>query len=271
MATIESSPLPPPGFGGPITKITEADRAAIMAQANEVIDFLLNGPGSFTVDGPRKPPIDERGFDSTVQDLNNFKASVIAAKQFADDPNHVLDSVLELIRKTGDQIQNVVRDHATTGPGIKDSIFNSPPDTIDPLNNARVPVPLPIPDVPQDPRNGVPRGQSITLQASMPPKSPGLDLPPSPDANAPVSLFTRLLSAGPDALPAADNAASPPLQPDATQDVADNSPTRFLVGRSYDPTQGPLFKVQPAPSQSSPDGSLSLNDAYLEYLKRLNA
>lgn len=52
MATIESSPLPPPGFRGPLTKLTEADRAKIVAQANDVIDFYLNGPGSFTPDGP---------------------------------------------------------------------------------------------------------------------------------------------------------------------------------------------------------------------------
>ena len=69
MATIESSPLPPPGLRGQLAKITEADRAEIMAQANEVIDFYLNGPGSFTSDGPRKPPVDDPRFDSTVRDL----------------------------------------------------------------------------------------------------------------------------------------------------------------------------------------------------------
>jgi hypothetical protein len=72
MATIESSPLePPPGVGGQLANITEADRAEIMAQANEVVDFFLNGSGSFTVDGPRKPVVDDPGFDSTVQDLKN--------------------------------------------------------------------------------------------------------------------------------------------------------------------------------------------------------
>lgn len=91
-----------------------------------------------------------------------------------------------------------------------------------------------------------------------------------PDPNAPVSLFTRLLSAGPDARLAADETASPPLQPDATPDATDNRPMRFLVGRTYDPSQGSPFKAQPAPAPPSPDGSLSLNDAYLEYLRRLN-
>ena len=60
MATIESGPLPPPGFRGQIAKITDADRAAIMAQANKVIDFYLNGRGSFTPDGSRKPPVNAR-------------------------------------------------------------------------------------------------------------------------------------------------------------------------------------------------------------------
>lgn len=170
MAAIESGPLPPPGFGGQITKITEADRAEIMAQANKVIDFLLNGPGSFTVDGPRKPVVDDPGFDSMVQDLKNFRNSVVAAKQFADDPNHILDSVVELINDTVGRIQRAVRDQAITGPDVKDSISNPPPDTVDRLNNARVPVPLPAPDVPQDPSNGSPGGvQPIML--SVPPSN----------------------------------------------------------------------------------------------------
>jgi hypothetical protein len=64
---------------------------------------------------------------------------------------------------------------------------------------------------------------------------------------------------------------SPPLQPDATRVVADNGPTRFLVGRTYDPSKDSPFAARPAPPQPSPDGSLSLDDAYLEYLKRLNS
>lgn len=93
----------------------------------------------------------------------------------------------------------------------------------------------------------------------------------SPDTNAPASLFSRLMSAGPGSLLAADGAASPPLQPDATPDATDNGPTPFLVGRPYDPSQGSPFKAQAAPAAASADGSLSLNDAYLEYLRRLNA
>jgi hypothetical protein len=45
MATIERKPLPPPNSG--VTKITEADRAEIIARANDVIDHYLNGPGSY--------------------------------------------------------------------------------------------------------------------------------------------------------------------------------------------------------------------------------
>lgn len=58
---------------------------------------------------------------------------------------------------------------------------------------------------------------------------------------------------------------------EALDGAADASPTRFLVGRVYDPSQGSPFTAQPAPSPAVPDGSLSINDAYLEYLKRLNA
>jgi len=53
--------------------------------------------------------------------------------------------------------------------------------------------------------------------------------------------------------------------------ATDASPTRFLVGRVYDPSLGSPFTAQPAPSPAASDGSLSINDAYLEYLKRLNA
>ena len=89
MPSIERKPLPPPGSAA--TKITEADRAEIMARANDVLDYYLNGPGSFFAAGPREPPTappkpltGELG-DSTVADLKKFKESVIASKQFADD------------------------------------------------------------------------------------------------------------------------------------------------------------------------------------------
>jgi hypothetical protein len=63
---------------------------------------------------------------------------------------------------------------------------------------------------------------------------------------------------------------APPLQPDATPASTDSGPTRFLMGRAYDPSQGSPF-LQPSHAPASPDGSLSLNDAYLEFLRRLNA
>jgi hypothetical protein len=102
------------------------------------------------------------------------------------------------------------------------------------------------------------------------------DLAPNPNPSA--ALFSQLMSTGAEpSLPA--NASSsgplswqvaPPLQPDVAPE-ADNRPTRFLVGRSYDSSQGSPFTVRPAPSQASIDGSLSIDDAYREYLKRLNA
>jgi len=55
MPSIERKPLPPPGSAA--TKITEADRAEIMARANDVLDYYLNGPGSFFAAGPAKAAI----------------------------------------------------------------------------------------------------------------------------------------------------------------------------------------------------------------------
>jgi hypothetical protein len=77
------------------------------------------------------------------------------------------------------------------------------------------------------------------------------------------------MSAGPASLLTSDDAASPPLQPDLTTQPVDR-PERYLASFTYDPSQGSLFKAQPAPAPASPDGSLSLNHAYLEYLRRLN-
>ncbi len=288
MAAIESSPLPPLGFGGQITKITEADRAEILAQANDVIDFLLNGPGSFTPDGPRKPEAGPPEYDNTVRDLNNFKASVLTAKQFADDPNHVLDSVVDLIRDTIDQVNGLAGD-----PAERDRISRQPPDLNDPIDI------LPPEDrAPTNPPSSrAARGQPIMLRT---PNSIALQGPPSVSApqgpvtggvpptafvtsntsNTPQSLFSYLMSTGnfagldhaASAVPSSPRAwqTSPPLQADTTQNPVDNGPTRLLVGRVYDSSNGSPFPAWRVPAQESPDGSLSLNDAYLEYLKRLN-
>jgi hypothetical protein len=65
MATIERKPLPPPNSTA--TKIAEADKAEIIARANDVIDYYLNGPGSYFDSGTQKPLAGELG-DSTVDD-----------------------------------------------------------------------------------------------------------------------------------------------------------------------------------------------------------
>ncbi|WP_298254706.1 hypothetical protein [Bradyrhizobium sp.] len=94
---------------------------------------------------------------------------------------------------------------------------------------------------------------------------------PKPSPKDLLNQFNNPISLQPGVAAAPDGAASPPLQPDAPQDAADNGPTRFLARRTYDRSQGSPFQAQPAPAPASPDGSLSINDAYLEYLKRLNA
>jgi len=93
MATIETKPLPPPNSSA--TTIAEADRAEMMAHANAVIDYYLNGPGSYWDAGTRKPLASDDEFrdaDTTVNDLRKFRDRVIAAKQFADDPSLIMAS-----------------------------------------------------------------------------------------------------------------------------------------------------------------------------------
>jgi hypothetical protein len=67
----------------------------MMARANDVIDYYLNGPGSYWDAGTRKPLVSDdelRDADTTVNDLKKFKDRVIATKQFADDPGLIMDS-----------------------------------------------------------------------------------------------------------------------------------------------------------------------------------
>jgi len=77
--------------------------------------------------------------------------------------------------------------------------------------------------------------------------------------------------------------AAPPQSPDASQESpplqsdeaasTDDQPQRFLVRRTYSLSDPSPYPQRPpvAAAPASPDGSLSLNDAYLEYLRRLSA
>ena len=142
MATVERRPLPPMNSTAAI--ITEADRAEPIARANDVIDHYLNGPGSYFDSGTRKLLVSEvRG--STVADLKKFKGNVIA-KQFADDPNSILHSVIELIDQTIYQVEQT----AQNSEG-RDNIWRGPPRTDDPrviarreLNYGLTPISLPV-------------------------------------------------------------------------------------------------------------------------------
>ena len=92
----------------------------MMARANAVLDHYLNGPGSYWDAGPRKPLISEFG-DGTLDDLTKFRAGIIASKQFADDPDLVMDSIIELIDRATKQVQ----DAAQNSEG-RDNIWRSP-------------------------------------------------------------------------------------------------------------------------------------------------
>jgi len=125
MPNIEKRPLPPPNSTA--TTITEADKAEIIARANDVIDYYLNGPGSYWKAGPRK------SLQETVGDLRKFKDNVTASKQFADDPNSIMDSIIDLIGKTTEQVEQAARDDEG-----RDKISRFPPHTEDPIDDPRV-------------------------------------------------------------------------------------------------------------------------------------
>ena len=96
MPTIERKPLPPPNSR--VATIAEADRAEIIAHANDVIDYYLNGRGSYFDGGTQKPLVSEFG-ESAIDDLKNFRANIIASKQFADDPNSIMDSIIDFMTR----------------------------------------------------------------------------------------------------------------------------------------------------------------------------
>jgi len=194
MATIERKPLPPPNYNA--TSITEADRVEMMAQANAVIDYYLNGPGSYWDAGPRKPLVGEERGDNTVNDLKKFKESVIASKQYADDPNSILDSVIDLIDKTTQQIKRAAQNQYG-----RDDIRRSLPSTNDPIvvprvigpefaDNATLPISLEGGPPAADTKNIRVLGRFApdgTRLDSYPPLKPGLK---QPQTTKPLSLIT---------------------------------------------------------------------------------
>jgi len=82
--------------------------------------------------GTRKPLVSEFG-NSTVSDLQRFKDSIIASKQFADDPYSIMDSVVEQVSKAIMQVEQAARDNEG-----RDSISRRPPNTNDPIDDPRV-------------------------------------------------------------------------------------------------------------------------------------
>ena len=191
MATIERRPLPP--FNSKVTPITEADRAQIIAGARDVIDHYLNGPGSYWNSGPRKP------LEETINDLERFKNQVIASKQFADDPNSIMVSVVEFIKKTTEQVEQAARSNEG-----RDNISLPPPYTDDPiddprvtspraLSNAALPISLPAEtEQAEPPAAGVPGTPSKPLRilsrrivSQSPASAFGASAPAAPDRENP--------------------------------------------------------------------------------------
>lgn len=93
--------------------------------------------------GPRKPLAGEG--DTTVTDLNRFKDYVIGSKQYADDPNGILDSVIKLIDGTIDQVEQAGQfndgEHGISHPppSLPDPIERRPPlRGLGPSNDSRL-------------------------------------------------------------------------------------------------------------------------------------
>jgi hypothetical protein len=178
MATIERKPLPPPNSTA--TTITEADRAEIVARANDVIDYYLNGPGSYFDSGRRKPLVGERG-DNTVADLKNFRNNVIAAKQFADDPSSIMDSIIRLIDQTREQVEQAARNIEG-----EDRISRPPPHTDDPIDDPRVISPRAL--------SSAPLSISLPLEGEQPAPRPQAGGTPGTSSSKPARILSRKIA-----------------------------------------------------------------------------
>jgi hypothetical protein len=285
MATIERRALPPPNSTA--TTITEADRAELIARANDVIDYYLNGPGSYFDTGTQKPLANELGND-TVTDLKNFRANVFASMQFADDPNSIMQSVLALIDKTIDQVKTAAQNKEG-----RDDILHPLPDTNDQIGHPQITsaAALPISSVePSDPIYGSPKADADESST----KSPIRRLvgqivndprPSAFDAGAPAapSPFNGLLSPGRmDSLhdrfgnwvtsaagvpPSNMNQSLPPRQ------TGDGGVLKYYNDSpALAPADGPrnaFSPPMPGPQQSQ--GSVpSYTNEYLQFLNQLN-
>jgi hypothetical protein len=224
MATIERKPLPPPN--SKVTAITEADRADIIARANEVIDHYLNGPGSYFDSGTRKPLVGEYG-NNTVADLNNFKDSIIASMQFADDPQSNMQSVVDLIDQAVRQVKEVAQDKEG-----RDSILLPLPDTNDPIRIPKInggstlPVSLPTeegvqPTSPQQAESN-PVRRLVRLNGGT---SPAMDVS---DHQSSWSRFRNGISSPLGIPPRNPNLPVPPPETEGPLGIVSGNPMRFF-------------------------------------------
>jgi hypothetical protein len=99
-----------------------------------VIDYYLNGAGAYWDAGPRKPLVtDDERDDSTVRDLKRFKDSVIASRQFAEDANSIIDSIIGMIDRATEQVEQASRNNER-----EDDISRRLPEINDPIDDPRV-------------------------------------------------------------------------------------------------------------------------------------
>jgi len=186
MATIERKPLPP--LDSRTIPITEADRAEIMARANDVLDYYLNGPGSYFDAVPRKP-VEFGDAESTVTDLQKFRDRVVASQQFTGDPGTIMQSVIDLINRTIDHVKQAAQDNEG-----RDRILRQLPDTND--------------------RIELPRQKGNPVPDFFPEESwlvrPLTERPSEPDPATAVRILARRITSRPSASP-----FGPPVQPDS--------------------------------------------------------
>ena len=225
MPTIERKPLPPPNSSA--TTITEADRTDIFAHANDVLDDYLNGPGSYWDSGTRKP------LHETVNDLNDFKNRIIASKQFADDPHSIMDSVIDLVKRTIGQVEQAAQNNEG-----RDNIRIPAPDTDDPIDDPRI----------ISPRSLSNSALSVSLPLEREPLAPQPQTGGTLGFNGtPVRYLGRRIAGQPQASAFNTGASAPSLVPSSNQNYPGGLPGLIAVAlaRSDPSDPNPLVPSLP--------------------------
>ncbi|WJR76482.1 hypothetical protein [Bradyrhizobium sp. NP1] len=213
--------------------ITETDRARIYAIIGKELNNILNGPASYYPDSVKKDSVD------LTSELQSFIGAVTSLKGVVNDPTGILESAVRDLNEFASTFKNRTSDDV-------EAMWNNEDDKRD----QRIRLPDSIAPTTED-------HNIIYVDPNPDPFFP----PPNPVA----PRKERSVSSGSPSAVATNSIGANAYQQSSS---ADANTTRYLRGR----VMGKSDPGVPVAPMSMPlAGPLSLNDAYLEYRRRLDA